>query len=247
VGITLDEQLFVERGQIAVAVDSRGLLTQEFSASVFWMGQRPLIPGRSYRLKLMTQEVDCTVAAISKVINAATLEGLARPEVGRYEVAELTLRTRVPVVADLYQELPISGRFVLVDELEVAGGGTISAVVPLVPAATAGLPAGPLPPIRPADRAARNGHPGRIVYVVAAEPEQRAQAAAALEQELFARGAQAFLLGEGGTWPKAGPGLLAAAGLLAIVPTARAPKGAAAVVRAEATMQRAADALLERE
>lgn len=245
VGITLDEQLFVERGQIAVTPEGPSQVTQELRASVFWMGRRPLLPGRRYRLKLLTQEVDCEVATISKVIDAATLEGRSRPEVGRYEVAELTLRTRVPVVADLYQDLATSGRFVLVDELEVAGGGTIAGVTAL--ATQVAVAADPLAaPVQAADRAVRNGHPGRIVFVVAAEPQRRAQAAAALEQALFRRGAQAFLLAEARPWPKAGAGLLAAAGLLAIVPTARAPKGASAatIVRADAATQGAVDALL---
>jgi hypothetical protein len=120
----------------------------------------------------------------------------------------------------------------------------------VVPLASAGeLAAGVLPArLGPAERAARNGHPGHIIYVVAAEPEQRALAAEVLEQELFRRGAQVFLVGEGGTWPTDGPRLLAAAGLLAIVPTAFSPEQtpACTVLRAEATMQVAADALLGR-
>jgi bifunctional enzyme CysN/CysC len=251
VGITLEEQLFVERGQIAVAIGDTARTTSELRASVFWMGRKPLQLGRRYRLKLLTQEVDCELTGISKVIDAATLASSPRSEVGRYEVAELSLRTRTPILADRYQDLSSSGRFVLVDDLEVAGGGTVSALVPLH--AEAALPRVVAPArsgqgVQPAARAARNGHSGRIVYVVDAQPEQRARAAAELEQALFERGAHAFLLGEGRTAARAGAALLAEAGLLAIVPVARPPRRPqhSTVIPAAAAMQAAADELLAR-
>jgi hypothetical protein len=102
--------------------------------------------------------------------------------------------------------------------------------------------------VQPAARAARNGHSGRIVYVVDAQPEQRARAAAELEQALFERGAHAFLLGEGRTAARAGAALLAEAGLLAIVPVARPPRRPqhSTVIPAAAAMQAAADELLAR-
>lgn len=250
VGITLAEQIFVERGQIAVRPGAGAEVTRELAARVFWMGWQPLVPGRRYRLKLLTQEVECEVASIHKVLDAATLEPEARApgrdlppaEVRRYEVAELLLRTRTPVLADRHRDLEASGRFVLVDGLEVAGGGTVTGIAPLGAHAEARTAQGP---VLPQERAARNGHQGKIVYVVAADPARRAQAAAALERTLFARGAQAFLLGEGQAGGAAT--LLAQAGLLAIAPVAQAPAPTPAgslVLPAEAATSAAADALL---
>lgn len=80
-------------------------------------------------MKLGTQETECRVDQITEVIDASTLASVLKPgpqaRVGRYEVAEVVLRTKRPVAFDLYQNLPATGRFVLVDGFEVSGGGIV--------------------------------------------------------------------------------------------------------------------------
>ena len=46
---------------------------------------------------------------------------------GRNEVAELTLRTKRPVAFDIHADIIATGRFVIVDGFEVAGGGIVAA------------------------------------------------------------------------------------------------------------------------
>ena len=61
VGITLDEQIFVERGEIASHVENPPKLSNHFHARLFWLGHKPLTVGRRYKLKLLTQEAEVTV------------------------------------------------------------------------------------------------------------------------------------------------------------------------------------------
>jgi bifunctional enzyme CysN/CysC len=130
IGVTLDEQIFVERGEVASLEATTPLVATSLRCNVFWMGTRPLEMGRRYLLRLATREVACEVAAIHGIIDASDLEARsAQTQVAKNEVAELTLQTRSPIACDRYRDFQATGRFVLVDEYDVAGGGIITEVV----------------------------------------------------------------------------------------------------------------------
>ncbi len=130
IGITLDEQIFVERGEVASPREALPLVSTAFRANVFWLGQRPLQQGRKYELRLATREVDCEVAAIHRIVDAAQLdERRGAPAVGRNEVAEVTIRTRSAIAFDLYASFEGTGRFVIVDEYDISGGGIVTELV----------------------------------------------------------------------------------------------------------------------
>ncbi len=130
VGVTLDEQIFVERGEVASVEMTTPLVATSLRCNVFWMGTRPLEMGRRYLLRLATREVACEVAEIHGIIDASDLEARGKQrQVAKNEVAELTLQTRYPIACDRYRDFQATGRFVIVDEYDVAGGGIITEVV----------------------------------------------------------------------------------------------------------------------
>src|SRR5258708_23894023 len=91
------------------------------------MGERPFGLAKKYKIKLLTQEVECQLASIDRVIDASSLETSTaiRRTVEKNEVAEVTIQSRGPLVMDNYDRLETSGRFVLLDGNDVAGGGVI--------------------------------------------------------------------------------------------------------------------------
>ncbi len=126
IGITLTEQLFIERGAVISHPAVAPLVGTVLHANLFWLGARHLTPGRTYTLKLTTQEVECQVERVHSVMDTASLVfASARGEVARNEVAALTLVLRKPVAYDPFAEIVETGRFVLVDEYDVAGGGIV--------------------------------------------------------------------------------------------------------------------------
>lgn len=125
IGLTLHDAIFVERGNVASLETSPPYELPRFKARLFWLGKNPLGPGKTYKLRLTTQEVDCHVECVKKVINAATLEPLERPVVQRHEVAEIYLRTKRPIAFDAYSEIVPTGRVVLLEGDEICGGGII--------------------------------------------------------------------------------------------------------------------------
>jgi bifunctional enzyme CysN/CysC len=128
IGITLTEQIFVERGNVISHLENPPQSSSILTANLFWLGNRHLVTGRPYTLKLATQELECTVSAINNVIDTSSLAslGAVATEIAKNEVATLTFDLKKPVAFDLFSEIVETGRFVLIDEHDVAGGGIIT-------------------------------------------------------------------------------------------------------------------------
>jgi bifunctional enzyme CysN/CysC len=189
VGITLTEQIFVERGAIAAheaAPPSEGTCLR---GRIFWLGSRPLRKGMRYTLKLSTAEADCEVASIESVIDASTLARSTRAgerTVHRHEVAELTFRARRPIAFDAFDEIEATGRFVIVDGFDIAGGGII-------------LTGDPQPQDvneNSVTQTLRIGAkvPGRVLWLTGPSGAGKRTIAAELERELINRGRHAYVL-----------------------------------------------------
>ena len=128
-GFQMSEQIFVERGAIACKVgEKQPVVADRFHANIFWMGNKHLEKGQRYLLKVATQEVDCLVESIPKVINSSTLEEISRnaAAVAKNEVAEVIFNAKKPVAFDIYEEIAETGRFVIVQDHDVRGGGIIT-------------------------------------------------------------------------------------------------------------------------
>lgn len=133
IGITLDEQIFVERGEIVSHVECAPRTAEVIQGNVFWLGNRPLTPAKSYTLKLATQEVECSVSGVSGVLNTSTLVRSApgTGEIARNEAGSVIFDLKRPVAYDEASRIVETGRFVIVDGYDVAGGGIIpSAQIP---------------------------------------------------------------------------------------------------------------------
>ena len=100
--MTLDEQIFVERGEIATHQERLPLVSTAFKANLFWLGRRQLEEGSRYLLRVATKEVECEVAAIHRIIDTMDLsQQQGSKTVSRNQVAELTLRAKAPIAFDL--------------------------------------------------------------------------------------------------------------------------------------------------
>jgi bifunctional enzyme CysN/CysC len=80
IGITLTEQIFVERGAVAALETDPPYELTRFKARLFWLGRQPFRKGKIYKLKLTTQEVECEIESIERVIDSSTLETVSRKE-----------------------------------------------------------------------------------------------------------------------------------------------------------------------
>ena len=201
IGFTLDEQIFVERGDVCSLMDQLPIVSTTFDANVFWMGKRNLEKGRKFTLKLNTQEVECEVVDFKKAIDASTLETLTNQDyIAKNDVAELTLKTRTPVAFDLFGSIATTGRFVLVDEFDVCGGGIITTYTPATKSDKLRDEVRTRDfnwiksDITPDERAYRNGHRAALILVTGDPGSGKGPLARILEHSLFQNNFQSYLL-----------------------------------------------------
>ena len=200
IGITLTDQIFVARGAVAALESDPPYELAKFSARVFWLGRNPFVKGRPYKLKLATQEVECEIESLRKIIDSSTLQVISRPEefVGRNEVAELTLHTRRPVAFDVHADVAATGRFVIVDGLEVCGGGIIAPDTYPRRSSDSQQKSHNIywtrGKVAAAQRAMRNGHEGRVVWLTGLSASGKSTISTELERELFNHGRHVYVL-----------------------------------------------------
>lgn len=203
VGITLDEQIFVERGEIITHQESLPLVSTTFRANVFWLGKRPLNVQQPYLVRLATREVECEIVDIHRIVDANELtdtsEQVKRTSVQRNEVADLTLRAKAPLAFDLYSDFGTTGRFVIVDEYDVSGGGIITEMVKdrqesLRREARQRDFAWVRGDVRAEDRATHYGHRAAIVLFIGPATTGKTFLSKKLESVLVAEGRHAYLL-----------------------------------------------------
>ena len=197
IGVTLSEQIFVERGYIASHESQTPIETNRFHADLFWIVREPLLLGHPYDLRLATQDVKCEIVSIEEVMDSSTLEMNSdkRERLERNEVGKLTVQTRGPLVIDNHDRIPNLGRFVLVDGGQICGGGIIFGGVytdrQVTKSKNIFWSEGKITALA---RAARSGHRGAVIWFTGLSGAGKSTIAQALERELFHRAMHTYVL-----------------------------------------------------
>ncbi len=198
VGVTLDEQLFIERGEMASMVTNAPMLSNVFRGRVFWLGRKPLAPGRRYKMKLCTAEYMVEVEKIERVIDVSDLGTAKGTEVERNAVGEVVLRTRGLMPVDPFDVNMVTGRFVLIEDFEIVGGGLINMddYADQRPGQT--IKSTNITRVEHRvpmeERWKANGHTGGILWMTGLSGSGKSTLAFSLEQYLFRLGYQVYVL-----------------------------------------------------
>ena len=130
IGITLENEVYVEPGEVMARLHHEPAAAVEVHGSLFWMGRTALAVGGKYGFKIGTADATAEVVAIEERIDPSTLEVRERyaERLKESEVGRVVLRLDRPVAADTFEVNPKLGRFVLVDEGVVRGGGIVRAL-----------------------------------------------------------------------------------------------------------------------
>ena len=193
VGITLDRELFVERGDIVSHVGTAPRDTRRLRARIFWLHDAPLAKGAQILVRLGTKEARATVVAIDKAVDPGDLASLETQSIQRNHVGEIDLALAQPVAADPYLENPNTGRLVIEVAGRIAGGGLVLSVnageraipIDIVPVESA---------LRDDERSARYGHTGAVLWLTGLPGSGKSTIAQALERKLFSRGGSPVFL-----------------------------------------------------
>lgn len=196
VGITLDREIFLERGEIIAAGPTRPKVARSLRARIFWLADDPLYVGASLTIRLATATAKARITAIHSVIDPGQLSQVAHSTVGNNEVAEVEFGLFQPIGADLHTVNPKTGRIVLEHGGRIAGGGLILSVAsddaPLRPVNRAVTPV--VSTVSATERAARNGHDGAVLWFTGLPGSGKSTLARAVERHIFDLGGTPILL-----------------------------------------------------
>ena len=128
IGITTADSIFLERGNVVCLPGSEPVLTDKFSASIFWMTKEDFNKTQKSTLRCATQQTSCKIESINKRINSSTLEVIEENAevLKNLEVAEVIIKTKKPVAVKDFNDVQELGRFVLVRDENICAGGIIT-------------------------------------------------------------------------------------------------------------------------
>jgi bifunctional enzyme CysN/CysC len=127
VTITIADEVDISRGDLIVAADEPAEIADQFEATVVWMNESPLLPGRSYFMKIGTKTVTGTVAPLKCRINVNTLQKMPAAKLELNEIGVCNLELDRPIAFDPYQVNRDTGGFILIDRItnDTVGAGML--------------------------------------------------------------------------------------------------------------------------
>ena len=115
--LTLANEVDCSRGDVISVADAPPQVADQFEATLVWMADEALLPGRSYALKLGTQTVTATIQPPKYQINVNTLEQLAAKTLDLNAIGVVELTTSAPLVFEPYTDSRELGGFILIDRI----------------------------------------------------------------------------------------------------------------------------------
>ncbi|TKB44666.1 sulfate adenylyltransferase subunit CysN [Thalassotalea mangrovi] len=128
VTITLNDEIDVSRGDVLVKSNKLSTSSDKFRATIVWMNDAAMQPGKEYEFKIGTKNTYGRVQKIDYRIDVNTLEHTEESEMQLNEIASCVVQTNNPVVIDEYVKVKGTGSFVIIDRLTniTVGAGMIS-------------------------------------------------------------------------------------------------------------------------
>jgi bifunctional enzyme CysN/CysC len=113
--VTLTDEIDIARGDMLASTWARPQVADQFAAHLVWMSAEPLLPGRSYLLKINHITVGATVTKLKYRIDIDSLVQLAAKTLTLNEIGVCNLSIARPVPFDAYDDNRTTGAFILID------------------------------------------------------------------------------------------------------------------------------------
>lgn len=201
-GFQLATQIYIKPGELMVKKsDLQPHVGRRFRCNMFWMGRPPMVSNKEYKLKIGSANVAVSLARINQVLDASELSTVEnKGQVDRHDVAECVLETARPIAFDLRNDIEATGRFVIVDDYEIAGCGIILEAMSDTDslledqirnrehAWETGL-------VASGERFEKNGNAGKLIILHGEYGCGKRRVAKQLERNLFDQGYQSYYFG----------------------------------------------------
>ena len=128
VTLTLADEIDIARGDMLARPEARPEVADQFTAHLIWMSAEPMLPGRSYFLKLGPRATPASITELKHRVDVNTREHIAAKTLALNEIGFCNLATTMPVAFDPYEENRETGSFILIDRRtnETVAAGVIA-------------------------------------------------------------------------------------------------------------------------
>ncbi|PLR14812.1 adenylyl-sulfate kinase [Caulobacter flavus] len=191
VTITLADEVDVSRGDVLVAADSPSAVAGQFEATLVWMDDEPLPPGRSYLLKIGARLVGASVTEIKHRVNVNTLEHTAAKRLELNEIAHVNISLDQAIPFEAYADNRDLGGFILIDRISnrTVGAGLLNFAL-----RRADNIHWQHTDVSKASRAALKSQRGRVIWLTGLSGAGKSTIANLVEKRLHALGRHTYLL-----------------------------------------------------
>jgi bifunctional enzyme CysN/CysC len=117
VTIVLEDEVEVSRGNMLVAPDARPHVADQFTATIVWFDEHPLLPGRTYILRTETDQTNASVTELKHRIDVNSFAHEAAKSLDLNEIGSCNLSTQQPIAFDNYTDDRATGAFILIDRM----------------------------------------------------------------------------------------------------------------------------------
>lgn len=111
------DEIDCSRGDVIALADAPPQVADQFEATLVWLNDEAMVPGRAYWLKLATQTVSATVQHPKYVVNVNTMEHMAAKTLDLNAIGVVELTADKPVVFEAYADNRTLGGFILIDKI----------------------------------------------------------------------------------------------------------------------------------
>ena len=129
VTLTMEDEIDISRGDMIIGNgNTSAMVADKFHATIVWMAEKEMTPGRQYIIKLATRSVSGSISSIDYRIDVNTLEHHDANDLKLNEIASCTVSVNAPVVFDPYKQNKGTGGFIIIDRLSnvTVGAGMIT-------------------------------------------------------------------------------------------------------------------------
>jgi len=127
VTLTLEHEIDVSRGDVIAAASSPPGVADQFQATVIWMHEEHMLPGRPYLMKIGATLLNASVTDLRHRVNVNTMEHVAAKQLELNEIGLCNLSTDRPIPFDAYEDNRETGGFIFIDKItnDTVGAGLI--------------------------------------------------------------------------------------------------------------------------
>jgi bifunctional enzyme CysN/CysC len=126
--LTLEDEIDISRGDVLSLAETPAEVADQFEASLVWMTDEPMLPGRPYLMKIGTQTVTASITEPKYKINVNTMEHLAAKQLGVNEIGVVNLALDRQIAFDAYKANRDTGGFILINRMtnNTVGAGMLN-------------------------------------------------------------------------------------------------------------------------